>query len=121
MIDPQTAIDALMTLLLNGGPDAAKSLFKGMVVNGAKSVSDTWQEIFSHQPESYPLADRVAQQSEDSAEMNKLRVLLEEVFAQRPELLAQLHQTVTIGDIKADKGSVAVGVAKDSLITITNK
>ena len=121
MINLQATVNSLMTLLLNGGTDAAIELFKGMVVNGAEAVSKIWRDIFSEKPESYPLADRVARNPEDPSARQELRALLEKMLAQRPELLEQVQQTIITGDIKADQGSVAAGVIQDSDVTIKNR
>lgn len=87
----------------------------------AEAVSKIWRDIFSEKPESYPLADRVARDPEDSSAYEELRALLEKVPAQRPELLEQVQQRFIMGDMKADKGSVAAGVIQHSNVTIKNR
>ena len=121
MIEEQAALDSLMTVLADGGADAAKVLVKGAVINGAKAVSNAWRDIFSEDPESYPLANRVASNPDDTSAQEELKALVKELLEQRPELVEQVRQTITTGDIRADKGSVAVGVMSGSTVNITNK
>jgi hypothetical protein len=121
MIDLQTAVEALMTLVLSNGADAAKALFKGMVVKGAEQASEAWRRVFEREPEAYPLADRVARNPEDTAQAQALRDLLERVLAEHSELLPPGGLTVRTGDIQADRGSVGAGVIQGSTLHITNQ
>ncbi|WP_058555526.1 hypothetical protein [Thiohalocapsa sp. ML1] len=120
MLDLQTIVSTLMTLLLYGGADAAKELINGVVVNGATEASKTWRALMRKEPEAYPLADRVAQDPDNDAAASELRILLERVLTEHPELRPTGDITVTAGDIKADHGSVAAGVVTGN-ITINNK
>jgi hypothetical protein len=70
--------------------------------------------------EVYPLADRVARGPENDAAASELRVLLERVLTERPELRPQGDISITTGDITADNGSVGAGVVTGN-ITIHNK
>jgi hypothetical protein len=119
MLDLQTIVSTLMTLLLYGGADAAKELIKGVVVNGATEASKTWHELMLAAPEAYPLADRVARDPDDDAVATELRILLERVLEAHPELRPRGDISFTTGDITADHG-VAGGVITGN-ITINNK
>ncbi len=121
MIDLQTAVGSLVTLLLSGGPDAAKDLVKGIAVKGADGLSKLWREIFAEKPETYPLADKVAATPQDAEAQQALRAVVEEMLKQRPEWLQQIQQNVATGDITAESGGVAAGVVSDSTITIKNR
>lgn len=120
MLDLQTIVSTLMTLLLYGGADAAKELINGAVVNGAVEASKTWRALMREEPETRPLADRVAQDPNDDTARAELQALLERVLTEHPELRPTGDITVTTGDIKADDGSVAAGVVTGN-ITINNK
>lgn len=121
MIDLQTIVSTLMTLLLYGGADAAKELLKGVVVNNAVEASQAWRELMLAEPAVYPLADRVARAPEDDVAKVELRAALERVFAEHPELMPKGDLQVTTGDITADNGSLAAGMVTGSTVTIHNK
>jgi hypothetical protein len=67
MLDLQTIVSSLMTLLLYGGADAAKELIKGVVVTNAVEASKTWHDLMLAAPATYPLADRTARDPNDDA------------------------------------------------------
>lgn len=115
MIDLQTIVSSLMTLLFYGGADAAKELIKGVVVNSATEASQAWRELMLAEPEVYLLADRVARAPEDDAAADELRATLERVLSEHPDLLPKGDITVTTGDITAEDGSVAAAVINGSV------
>lgn len=119
MLDLQTIVSSLMTLLLYGGADAAKELIKGVVVNSATEASRTWHELMLAEPEVYPLADRVARAPADEAAAAALSATLERVLTAHPELMPKGDITVTVGSVSADRGSVAAGVIEGH-VTIDN-
>ena len=121
MIELQTALDALMSLITDGGPEAAKVLFKGVVLNGAKQVSALWKSVFEEAPDAYPLADRVARNPDDGAQAGELRALVEKVLREHPALLPPGGIAVVTRDSEAKNGSVAAAVIKDSPIIINNR
>ena len=111
MIDIQTAVNSLMTLLLSGGAEAAIELSKNVVIGGVKDVSKLWRNIFSEQPESYPLANQVAKRPEDESLQQQLRVLLEKTLSEHPELIQDISiESINIDKVEAKNGSIAVGV-----------
>lgn len=116
MVDLQTIVLSLMTLLLNGGADAAKELIKGAVVNNVTDISRTWQALMHEEPELYPLADRYARAPDDAAARDALKALLEQVLSANPDLLPAGGFTA----ISADHGSVAAREISHSTISITN-
>lgn len=118
MLDLQTIVSTLMTLVLYGGADAAKELIKGVVVRNATEASRTWHELMLAEPEVYPLADRVARAPTDETAVAELRVTLERLLTEHPELVPKGN--VTVGDISADRGSVAAGVIGGN-VTMDNK
>jgi hypothetical protein len=119
MLDLQTIVSTLMTLLLYGGADAAKELINDVVVNGAVEASKTWRALMREEPEAYPLADRVAQDPNDDTARAELQALLERVLTEHPELWPQGDIRVTTGDITADHG--VAGAVITGTITINNK
>lgn len=119
MIDLQTIVSTLMNLLLYGGADAAKELFKDVVVGNAAEASNLWRELMVKEPRLYPLADQVAAAPDDAARRAELSALLESVLQAHPELLPTGDLRVTTGDIRADHGVAAAVV--NGHITIINR
>ncbi len=120
MIDLQTIVSSLMTLLLYGGADAAKDLIKGVVVNKATEASQAWRGLMLAEPDVYPLADRVAKAPGDTAAVEALRALLERVLTEHPGLVPKGDIAVTTGDLHAEGGSVAAAVVSGK-VSIENK
>ncbi|WP_295429212.1 hypothetical protein [uncultured Thiodictyon sp.] len=120
MSDLQTAVDALMNLVLYGGAEAAKQLFMARVGAGTQAVRDTWRGVFEQAPDAYPLADRVARNPTDPDLDADLRALLVRVLREHPELLPAGGLAVQTGDIRAEHGSVAVGAMQGGSISIKN-
>ena len=111
MIEIQTAVNALIGLLATGGSEAAVEIFKGAAVKGAEGIARLWRDIFTHEPESYPLANQVAKNPDDPAKQQQLRQLLEETLQNHPELLQSNEiGNINIKAVKAKNGGVAVGV-----------
>lgn len=121
MVDVPVAVEALMKVLVAGGTSAATELFKGAILKGAKSLSDIWRTIFADKPESYPLANTVAKDPQNAETQQALRSLLEDFLEQNPSHLRQIQQVIHIGDVKAESGSVSVGVNHGVNITTNNK
>lgn len=112
MLDLQTVVGSLVTLLLVGGPDAAVELIKGSTVNAAVETSNLWRRIFTHEPDSYSLANRVAKDKQDETAQKQLRAFLESTFKAHPELLQGNHiEEINIHKVSAKNGGVAVGVS----------
>ena len=120
MIELQAAVDTMMTMIVSGGAEAAKELFTGMALSGAKEVSRAWHDLFAEAPDAYPLADRVARDPTDPDLEADLRALLERVLREHPELRPSVGQAVQTGDIRAEHGSVAAAVIQGSTLTIDN-
>ena len=121
MVDVPVAVETLIKVLVAGGTSAATELFKGAVLNGAKSLSHLWRTIFADKPESRPLADTVAKDPQNAAAQQALCSLLEDFLKQNPSHLQQIQQSIHFGDVKAEGGSVVVGVLRDGNITVINK
>ena len=120
-MDWQTVAATLVVYLLDGGPEAAKEFMKGAVANSAAGLANAWKEIFGHRPESYPLADQLARDPKNEQLWQQLQTIVGEVLAQHPELMTpQVQDVISTGNVTAGDRSVAVGVAKNTTITMNN-
>ena len=114
MIELQTAVATLMTLLMNGGPEAAEVLVKGMVLKGAKEASQLWKKVFEEAPEAPLLAGRVARGPCNVDDQQALERLLSKALSEHPEWWQ--GERIAMGNVTANNGGIAVGVAINSTI-----
>lgn len=113
MINAQLAASDLMSSL--GKDNVGIEL-----LTGAEQISDIWPQIFRIKPEFEKLVFEVSKASNQTAIKN-LRVSLEKVLKENPDLLQQMQPTITIGNISADNGSVATAVNSGSTVHIENR
>lgn len=116
--------NVLLPLLMAGGKDAAKDIFKGVILQGKDSVVSLWRDVFGNKPEAYTLADQVAAAPDDEKLRGQLREMLREILKEMPQ--ERLHQVVSgdvrikVDEVKAKNGGVAIGVNMGGSVNVHN-
>ncbi len=114
LIDISTAVHALVSFFALGGTAAAKELAEKLLTNVSIKVADFWKlkdELLQMQDVAEQI--RAFQKNPQHPDLQaQLTALLTQKLEQHPSFQ---QKVVVQGDIKADRGSVAVGIVNGKI------